>query len=100
MTFQERVTARLQDLFPKAQFITIVDGNTANGFEWVHRAISHEPPFGSAEDMVMESISELRFFKEPDFLFIRLVDSGNKLDANSGMIINSAVARFGMGYKI
>ena len=100
MEFQERVIARLQELFPSAKFITIGDGNTGGGFEWVHRAIRHEPPFGSAEDMVMESISELRFFKEPDLLFMRLVDSGNKMDSSTGMIINSAIARFGMGYKI
>ena len=100
MIFQERVTARLQDLFPKAQFITIGDVNTVDGFEWVHMAIAHEPPFGSAEDLVIDSIDELRLLKEPDLLFIRAVDSGNKMDSSTGMIINSALVRFWMGYKI
>ncbi len=101
MTLQDKVIAKIKECFPSVEFISLADGSTGEGFVWVHAAIMHEPPFGSAEDMLIDDLHErIKDLKVPDVAFIRLVDSGTKTDSRTGMLIQSAMARFSLGYKI
>ena len=101
MSLQDRVIAKIKEHFPSVELILRGDGNTGEGFNWDHVAIRHEPQEGSAEDMVIDTLSgHIKDLKSPDLAFIRLVDSGTKMDSGTGKIINSAIARFALGYKI
>jgi len=117
MTFKERVIEKIKEHFPNAEFK--FSGNKAyeiaanlemgiappknesdgDGLEYLHRAIRCDPPFGSGEDGLIETLNELRFFKEPIAVLIRCIESGDKFDSELGCVINIATARFSLGYK-
>lgn len=101
MTFQDRVTAKIKECAPSVAFISIGDGNTGDGFAWTHDKVMYESQCGSAEDMVIEDlVVRITKFKSPDLAFVRLADSGSKMDQNTGSMINFAIVRFALGYKI
>lgn len=101
MSLQDRVIAKIKEHFPSVEFILRGDGSTGEGFNWEHVLIRHEPQEGSAEDMVIDTLYDhVKDLKIPDLAFIRLVDSGTKMDSSTGKIINSAIARFALGYKL
>ena len=101
MTFQDRVTATIKECAPSVEFIFIGDSNTGEGYAWTHSKIVHESQCESAEDMAVEDlVLRIKKFKSPDLAFVRLADSGTKMDENTGNIINVAIVRYALGYKI
>ena len=101
MTFQDKVIAKIKEHFPSVEFILRGDGNTGEGYAWTHNKIVHESQCESAEDMAIEDlVTRIKKFKSPDLAFVRLADSGTKMDENTGNIINVAIVRYALGYKI
>jgi hypothetical protein len=113
MTFQERAIAEIKRHFPDAGFKSLVSGEHINGFglcetkeegdSYISRIISGESysSLDEAESDCIFNLGELRFYKNPDFVFIRLIISGDDLRSiHKNEPAFRASVRFSLGYKL
>jgi len=118
MTFQEKVIAKIKEYFPDAEY---ADTHEAYGIavnlemgiaptpkeksaemDFFHRRIARRcsGPKEDAEFLIMCDISELRFYKTPDAIFVRSVSDEKGHDFSSSETFHHFYVRFTMGYKI
>lgn len=118
MTLQDKVIAKIKEYFPDIEVKTIVkpcefsinygpveDNTLSPEYEYVHKLIHSNNVFyketeeASEEDLIKE-LSSLRFYKSPEFLFVRAVGTNHDRDFATMRDRYLSVARFSLGYKL
>ena len=110
MTYQERVIERFKEFFPAAEIVYTsqdwamgpslgfgMDELKNEGERFLHSAIREkknefsDSNYNAEEILISVRLDDLYFYRAPDRIYIRLVDSGNDK--------SEAIARFSLGYK-
>ena len=110
MTFQERVIERFKEFFPNAEIVyTVKDWSIGQsvafgmaeekneGDRFLHSAIREQKnefsgnDYNAEEILISVRLDDLYFYRAPERIYIRLIDSSNDK--------SEAIARFSLGYK-
>jgi len=113
--FREKVIAEIKSIFPNAKVdCPLVDWDSvqpmgfgmaeakSEGDTYFHEYITADADsLEGAEGDLIFKLDYFRFRKDPDYVFIRLIDSGQDRSGIAGAteITYSALIRFSLGYK-
>jgi hypothetical protein len=110
--FDDKVMAEIKRYFPHSEIKNT--GSVENigfgmaevkteGDSFIHRIVSGNSysSLDEAESDCIFNLGELRFYKDPDFVFIRLIHSGADLRSiHEETPVFTAAVRFSLGYKL